>query len=85
MNAERDAYNEHVLAVAMSMLASENPRSGWTWDDASPIEREGWLSLAEVAIRELCNIGYLPPIPESLVKFGRRPGTLASQEDNKPA
>lgn len=85
MGADKDEYNEHVLAVAIAMLASENPRSGWTWDDASHIERDGWLELAEVAVRELVNIGYVPPLPRSLREFARRPGTLASKEINKPA
>lgn len=39
---------ELTLRIAKALQASE--QSGWTWEDCSPIEVEGWMELATAAI-----------------------------------
>ncbi|HHA2879346.1 TPA: hypothetical protein ACOFC6_003216 [Stenotrophomonas maltophilia] len=52
--ADHSAHNlEMVERVAKAMQASEQARSGWTWEDCSPIEVEGWMDLARAAIAAL--------------------------------
>jgi hypothetical protein len=40
--------DELTLRIAKALQASE--QSGWTWEDCSPIEVEGWMELATAAI-----------------------------------
>ena len=40
--------DELTLRIAKALQASE--QLGWTWEDCSPIEVEGWMELANAAI-----------------------------------
>ncbi|WP_414553708.1 hypothetical protein [Stenotrophomonas forensis] len=52
--ADRSARDlETVERVAKAMQAAEQAQSGWTWQDCSPIEVEGWMDLARAAIAAL--------------------------------
>lgn len=49
--AIHSAHNvEMVERVAKAMQAAEQAQAGWTWEDCSPIEVEGWMDLARAAI-----------------------------------